>query len=212
MRLPFLLVPLSVAVMALFATTGCALNTEKPAPTAAQARTVVFAGGCFWCMQSEFDQEPGVLKTTAGFTGGHVKNPTYAQVSTGKTGHREALEVTYDPQTTSYEHLLTIFWSNIDPLDALGQFCDQGEQYKAALFVETPEEKAAAEASAAEISRKLGHPVVTDILPRAPFYPAEDYHQQYYKKSASDYQRYRQGCGRDGRLNDLKKAMGDGQE
>lgn len=212
MRLTSLLAPLSVALLAL-AATGCAWpGRGTPADLLPESRTVVFAGGCFWCMQSEFDQEPGVLKTTAGFTGGHVKNPTYAQVSTGTTGHREALEVTYNPRTTSYEHLLTIFWSNVDPLDALGQFCDKGEQYKAALFVETPEEKAAAEASAAEISRQLGHPVVTDILPRAPFYPAEAYHQQYYKKSASDYQRYRQGCGRDGRLNDLKKARSTGQE
>jgi peptide-methionine (S)-S-oxide reductase len=172
-----------------------------------QPQTAIFAGGCFWCMESEFTSEPGVLSTEVGFTGGHVANPTYEQVSGGKTGHREALKVTYDPTQTTYEHLLTIFWNNIDPLDATGQFCDKGEQYKAALFVATPEEKNAAEASAAEVTRKLGRPVVTDILPRAPFYKAEDYHQAYYKKSATSYQRYRQSCGRDGRLNDLKKAM-----
>lgn len=201
--------PLALLLMAAFGLgTGCTLvdanPLQEPEP---RVETVVFAGGCFWCMQSEFDTEPGVLKTTAGFTGGHVKNPTYAQVATGTTGHREALEVAYDPRVTTYEHLLTMFWDNIDPLDALGQFCDKGDQYKAALFVANEREKAAAEASAAEVSRKLGHPVVTDILPRAPFYPAEAAHQQYYKTSALEYQHYRQSCGRDGRLNDLKKAM-----
>lgn len=167
-------------------------------------RTAVFAGGCFWCMQSEFDSEKGVLKTTVGYTGGHVQNPSYEEVSGGKTGHREAIEVSYDPAVVSYVRLLEIFWSNIDPLDATGQFCDKGEQYKAAVFVADEGEKRAAEGSAAALSKKLGQAVVTDILPRAPFYSGEEYHQDYYRKSAARYAAYRAGCGRDKRLEQLR--------
>lgn len=170
-------------------------------------KTAVFAGGCFWCMQSEFDSEPGVRKTVVGYSGGTEANPTYEQVSSGTTGHREAIEVTYNPQKVSYARLLEIFWSNIDPLDATGQFCDKGEQYKAGIFVATEAERAEAELSAKNVSKKLGQPVVTDILTRAPFYTAEDYHQDYYKKSAQRYAQYRQGCGRDARLEKLENQM-----
>lgn len=168
-------------------------------------KTAVFAGGCFWCMQSEFDSEPGVVSTTVGFTGGKVGNPTYEQVSTGTTGHREAIEVAYDPAKVTYKRLLEIFWGNIDPLDATGQFCDKGEQYKAAVFVADKAEWKAAEDSAAAVAKTLGQPVVTDILPKAKFWPAEGYHQEYYKKSALNYQLYRAGCGRDKRLELLRK-------
>ncbi|PZP38824.1 MAG: peptide-methionine (S)-S-oxide reductase [Pseudomonas fluorescens] len=168
-------------------------------------KTAVFAGGCFWCMQSEFDSEKGVLETTVGYTGGTKPNPTYEEVSTGKSGHREAIQVTYDPHIVTYPRLLEIFWSNVDPLDAKGQFCDKGEQYKAGIYVEGDEERAAAQASAVTISKKLKQPVVTDILTRAPFYTAEEYHQDYYKKSAARYAQYRAGCGRDQRLEQLKE-------
>lgn len=169
-------------------------------------KTAVFAGGCFWCMQSEFDSEKGVKLTTVGYTGGTMPNPTYEQVSTGTSGHREAIQVTYDPEVVSYARLLEIFWSNVDPLDAKGQFCDKGEQYKAGIYVAGDEEKAAATLSAAKESKRLGQPVVTDIMVRGPFYTAEKYHQDYYKKSAARYSMYRAGCGRDKRLEELKKV------
>ena len=169
------------------------------------AASAVFAGGCFWCMQSEFDSQPGVLKTVAGFTGGHVDHPTYAQVSGGQTGHREAIEVLYDPKKISYKQLLSVFWDNIDPLDATGQFCDKGSQYKAALFIGSADEKAAAEASAKAMGKKLGKPVVTDILPRQTFWPAAEEHQEFYKKQAEAYQRYKQACGREKRLKELHR-------
>lgn len=184
-----------------------AMKSVEHNETMAGTKTAVFAGGCFWCMQSEFDSEKGVLKTTVGFSGGTMVSPTYELVSSGTTGHREAIEVTYDPHIVAYPRLLEIFWSNIDPLDATGQFCDKGSQYKAGIFVANDEERAAAQASAMEVSKKLKQPVVTDILTRAPFYSAEEHHQEYYKKSALQYQLYRAGCGRDARLDELKGRM-----
>lgn len=184
-----------------------AMSQNITASTATTSKTAIFAGGCFWCMQSEFDSEPGVLSTTVGYSGGTEVNPTYEQVSSGRTGHRESIQVTYNPQVVTYPRLLEIFWSNIDPLDAKGQFCDKGEHYKAGIFVANDEERAAAQLSAAQISKKLGQPVVTDILTRAPFYTAEEYHQDYYKKSAQRYAQYRAGCGRDARLQQLHNMM-----
>ena len=175
---------------------------------AAEEKTAVFAGGCFWCMQSEFNDLKGVLKTTVGYTGGDVPDPTYEQVSAGGTGHFEALEVIYDADVVTYERLLEVFWSNIDPLDAKGQFCDQGEQYRAAIFVSGEAERKAAEASKAAMSKKLNAEVVTLILPRKPFYAAEEHHQQYSVKNPLRYSLYRQGCARDGRLEELKKQAG----
>lgn len=171
------------------------------------SRTAVFAGGCFWCMESEFQGQPGVMDVVSGFTGGHVDDPTYEQVSAGGTGHREAVEVIYDPAKVSYDKLLEIFWGNIDPMDATGQFCDKGEQYKAAIFVGDENERRAAEASAAALQKKLGQQVVTDILPKAKFWPAGAEHQDYFEKHAFQYQLYRAGCGRDARLRQLKTKM-----
>jgi len=204
MRVRLRLRILAMAGMMTMAIAGAAMAVDKDNVVAhAPAASAVFAGGCFWCMQSEFDSQPGVLKTVAGFTGGHVDHPTYEQVSTGKTGHREAIEVLYDPKKVSYAKLLQVFWNNIDPLDAAGQFCDKGEQYKAAIFIGSAEEKAEAEASAKAMGKKLGKPVVTDILPRRTFWPAAEDHQEFYKRHAEAYQRYRQACGREQRLKAL---------
>ena len=172
----------------------------------AQTRAVaIFAGGCFWCMEPPFDKVDGVLATTSGYTGGLKTNPTYEQVSAGRTGHYEALQVDYDPTRVSYERLLEVFWRNIDPLDASGQFCDKGPQYRAAIFVADDRERALAEASKAalEKSGRLPGRIVTQILPAGVFYPAEAYHQDYYRKNPTAYTYYRWSCGRDRRLERL---------
>ncbi|WP_439859164.1 peptide-methionine (S)-S-oxide reductase MsrA [Pseudomonas sp. MBLB4136] len=165
----------------------------------------VFAGGCFWCTESDFDKLPGVISTTSGYTGGHLANPSYQQVSAGGTGHTEAVLVSYDPRKTSYADLLEAFWPTIDPLTANAQFCDHGSQYRSAIFYSTPEEKALAEASKAalESSGRFDQPIVTEILPATTFYPAEEYHQDYYRKNPLRYTYYRSGCGRDARLEQL---------
>jgi peptide-methionine (S)-S-oxide reductase len=173
----------------------------KTAETA--TKTALFAGGCFWCMESLFSPVPGVTDVQSGFAGGHIVNPTYEQVSRGDTGHREVVQVTYDPAVVSYERLLEIFWPNSDPFDLLGQFCDKGEQYTTAIFVNDETERAAAEASKAEMEKRFGKPVVTKILPSAPFYPADEHHQDFYKKNALRYNMYRKGCGRDERLKEV---------
>lgn len=163
-----------------------------------------FAGGCFWCMEAEFAGIEGVSSVTSGYTGGHTKNPTYEQVSSGITGHLEAIEITYDPAKVSYEKLLGIFWDNIDPLDEYGQFCDKGSQYRAGIFVHSPKQRELAEASKQRIAKKFNAEVATIVRDAGTFYPAEDYHQQYYIKSKDRYKRYRAGCGRDARLEELK--------
>jgi len=162
-----------------------------------------FAGGCFWCMEQPFDQLPGVVETTSGYTGGEVENPTYYQVSDGNTGHVEAMQVSYDPSQVSYDTLLDTFWHNIDPLDNYGQFCDKGSQYRSAIFYNTPEQQALAESTKAAVAEKFEQAIATDILPAATFYPAEDYHQNYYQTRPVRYKVYRFGCGRDQRLSDI---------
>lgn len=171
----------------------------------AESKKAVFAGGCFWCMESEFKEVKGIQDTLVGYAGGKSENPTYEQVGTGTTGHRESLEVTYDPTVVSYEKLLEVFWSNVDPLDATGQFCDQGPQYKSGIFVADDAERKAAEASKVALAAKLGKPVATDILPSAKFWPAEAYHQNYSETNPFKYRLYRTGCGRDGRLIEIEK-------
>lgn len=157
-----------------------------------------FAGGCFWCMQPPFDGLKGVLKTTVGYTGGRTKNPTYEEVCAGSTGHLEAIEVTFDPAEISYEKILDVYWRSIDPTDSGGQFFDRGEQYRTAIFYHDGAQKRAAEDS----KRKLGSsavfkkPIVVEILPAAPFYPAEEHHQKYYCKRAKPYEAYKEGSGR----------------
>ena len=182
-----------------------------PPPKLAYA---TFAGGCFWCMEPPFDAVPGVYSTTSGYAGGRVKSPTYEQVSSGETGHAESLRVGYDPQRVTYEQLLEVYWRNVDPMDGGGQFCDRGTQYRPAIFYESEEQKQAALAAkkALEASGRLPRPVVVQIVPLEAFYPAEDYHQDFYKKNAFRYKSYRMGCGRDRRLEAIwgKEAGGHG--
>ena len=172
---------------------------------AAGLEKAIFAGGCFWCMEAPFDRLPGVVSVTAGYTGGHTKNPTYKEVSAGGTGHAEAVQIVYDPSRISYPALLDVFWRNIDPTVADRQFCDVGYQYRAAIFFRGEEQRKAALLSKAalERNRPFREPVVTGIVPAAEFYPAEEYHQHYYKKNPLRYSYYRSGCGRDKRLQEL---------
>jgi peptide-methionine (S)-S-oxide reductase len=166
-------------------------------------KVATFAGGCFWCMEPPFDKLDGVLETTSGYTGGSVENPTYRQVSSGRTGHAEAVQITYNPDKVSYEQLLTTFWHNVDPVDGGGQFCDRGNQYRTGIFYHDQAQKTAALNSKQAIEKQLGKTVVTPITLASEFYPAEDYHQNYYQTHALQYKYYRYSCGRDRRLNAL---------
>ncbi|NDF13121.1 MAG: peptide-methionine (S)-S-oxide reductase [Proteobacteria bacterium] len=168
-----------------------------------EMKKATFAGGCFWCMQPEFTNIPGVSSVVSGYTGGTTKNPTYEQVSHGNTGHVEAIEVTYDPAKVKYNQLLEIFWQNIDPLDQYGQFCDKGEQYRAGIYYHDDEQKKAAEASKEKVAGMFKEPIATVIKPASEFYAAEDYHQDYNIKNKTRYKMYRFGCGRDARLDKL---------
>ncbi len=161
--------------------------------------TAVFAGGCFWCMESDFQKVEGVVKVVSGYTGGEKPNPTYEEVSTGKTGHFEAVQVHYDPERISYRELLEIFWRHVDPTDDGGQFVDRGPQYRTAVFYQTPDQRDIAEASKQDLndSGRLDRPVATEILALETFYPAEEYHQDYHKKNPTHYRRYRAGSRRD---------------
>jgi peptide-methionine (S)-S-oxide reductase len=160
----------------------------------------VFAGGCFWCTESDFDKIPGVISTVSGYTGGKVANPTYDQVSGGGTGHIEAVKVAYDPAKVSYQTLVARFFRTVDPLDGGGQFCDRGSHYRSAIFVANAGQRRVAEGTKGRAAALLKKPIATEILPAARFYPAEGYHQDYYKKNAAKYKYYRWRCGRDARL------------
>ena len=163
-----------------------------------------FAGGCFWCMEHPFDQLEGVVSTTSGYTGGDKENPTYYQVSSGTTGHVEAMQIEYNPDQVSYETLLEVFWHNIDPFDDRGQFCDQGSQYQSAIFYQDEQQKDLAENSKQTLENtKFNQIIATKIRPANTFYPAEDYHQNYYQTHPIRYKVYRFGCGRDQRLDDI---------
>jgi len=179
----------------------------KPGPGQAVA---TFAGGCFWCTESDFDHVPGVISTTSGYTGGHVANPTYEQVSAGGTGHAESVQVIYGPGKVSYQQLLTYFWHHVDPTVKDRQFCDVGHQYRTAIFVHNDEERKLAEASKKQVEADLKKPVYTEIAAAGPFYPAEEYHQDFYLKNPTKYKFYRWNCGRDQRLEQVwGKAKGD---
>lgn len=170
---------------------------------AAEYKSAVFAGGCFWCLEGPFDALPGVVETQSGYTGGVDPDPTYEEVSAGKSGHFEAIRVVYDPDKVGFEQLLDIFWRNIDPTDGDGQFCDRGPQYRSAIFVADAVEEALAWQAKERLAALKKFSVLTQILPRGEFYPAEDYHQDYYQKNPIRYHFYRQGCGRDVRLRQI---------
>jgi len=164
-----------------------------------------FAGGCFWCMEAPFDKLPGVISVTSGYTGGHLKDPSYEQVSAGGTGHAESVQIVYDPRKISYEELLDVFWHNIDPTVIDSQFCEVGNQYRSAIFYHTDAQKMLAEQSktALQKTKPFKEDIVTEITRATEFYPAEEYHQHYYKKNPLRYKFYRSRCGRDNRLKEL---------
>lgn len=195
----------SLAVFAGFFVLALLSVTDSRAAAAPKLETADFAGGCFWCMEPAFDKLPGVVSVTAGYTGGHVQNPTYQQVSAGGTGHAEAVQVVFDPARISYARLLDVFWHNIDPTATDRQFCDVGHQYRSAIFVANSEQRRLAEESrkALEKNKPFKGEIVTTIEPAGPFYRAEEYHQHYYRKNPLRYSFYRTTCGRDRRLREL---------
>lgn len=204
-RYPLIASLAAMAILALFtANARSGTNTQTPAP-ATGYEVATFAGGCFWCMQPPFDKLEGVISTTVGYIGGQTTNPNYKEVSSGGTGHAEAIEVTFDPKLVSYEKLLETFWHNVDPLRVNAQFCDVGNQYRTAIFYHNAEQKRQADASmkALEESGRFDQPIATQIVEAGPFYAAEDYHQSYYKKNEYRYSFYRWNCGRDQRLKQL---------
>lgn len=198
-----LLSTLTLSLAVLIGVTGSAQSNAQSDDENQAIAT--FAGGCFWCMEPPFDELDGVSSTISGYTGGHVENPSYEQVSAGGTGHTEAMQVTYNPDVVSYETLLDVYWHNIDPLDAGGQFCDRGSSYRSAIFVHTPEQRELAEASKQSIaeSGQLNGEIVTPIQEASTFYPAEEYHQNYYDKNPLRYRFYKWNCGREQRLEEV---------
>ena len=189
----------------LFAVLPGAAGAAEPAAGTRKLEKATFAGGCFWCMEHPFDELEGVVSVTSGYTGGRKKNPTYEEVSAGGTGHAESVEVLYDPARVSYERLLDVFWHSVDPTVRDRQFCDVGEQYRTAIFTHGETQKRLAEASKAALgkSKPFKEPIVTEIVAAGRFYPAEEYHQDYYRKNPLRYRFYRAGCGRDRRLEEL---------
>ena len=175
--------------------------TPSTGPT--ETAKATFAGGCFWCMEPPYDKLDGVISTISGYAGGTKKNPTYEEVSAGKTGHTEVVQVTYDPKKITYEKLLDVFWHNVDPLTANRQFCDVGSQYRTAIFYHDETQKRLAEESKKALGKRFKEPIVTEIVAASEFYPAEDYHQDYYIKNPLRYKYYRYNCGRDQRLEAL---------
>lgn len=167
--------------------------------------TATFAGGCFWCVEADFDKIEGVVSTVSGYTGGKTPNPTYRMVTSGGTGHAEAVEIKYDPKKVSFEKLVTYFWRTIDPLDDGGQFCDRGDSYRTAIFFHDDKQRKIAEATRDAIvaSKRFKQPIVTEIVAASVFTPAEEYHQNFYQKSVGRYTSYRAGCGRDARVKGL---------
>jgi peptide-methionine (S)-S-oxide reductase len=192
------------AAFAIAAISGCLAAVSSHAAEHGEA---IFAGGCFWCMETAFEGQPGVKSVVSGFAGGGERDVTYEQVSSGTTGHAESVRVLYDPAKTSYAKLLELYWHNIDPLSAEGQFCDRGHQYRSAIFYVDEAQKKAAEESKRAVAAQLKQKVVTEIVPATAFWPAEEYHQDFYKKNPGRYYSYRAGCGRDARLREIWGAQ-----
>jgi peptide-methionine (S)-S-oxide reductase len=176
---------------------------QAPSPAPPTTATAIFAGGCFWCVEADFDKVAGVISTTSGYIGGRSPNPSYESVSRGGTGHAEAVEIVYDPAKVTYEKLVDVFWHNIDPLVKDRQFCDHGDQYRSAIFYRGDDQRRVAEASKVAVQARFKQPVQTEIVAAGPFYKAEDYHQDYYLKNPVRYKFYRYNCGRDARLEEL---------
>jgi peptide-methionine (S)-S-oxide reductase len=198
-------VAIAFAALLAIAMPGVALAQSPAAGAMPGTAVATFAGGCFWCMEAPYDKLPGVISTTSGYMGGFKRYPTYEEVSAGATGHAEVVQVRYDPSKVSYEKLLEVFWVNVDPTVKDQQFCDHGTQYRTAIFVHTPEQRKAAEASKAALdkSKPFKEAIVTPVADAGEFWPAEDYHQDYYVKNPVRYTYYRTGCGRDARLKQL---------
>ena len=176
---------------------------QGTSPATDKAATAIFAGGCFWCVEADFDKVGGVISTTSGYIGGRTANPSYEDVVRGHTGHSEAVEIVFDPAKVSYQQLLDVFWRNVDPLVKDRQFCDHGNQYRTGIFYRGDEQRRLAEASKATVQARFKQPVYTEIVAAGPFYKAEDYHQDYYQKNPVRYKFYRLNCGRDTRLEEL---------
>ena len=200
---------IGLLILAVLATCGqssaqntSAVSNERPEPVVGVA---TFAGGCFWCTEADFDKVPGVISTTSGYIGGTVINPTYEQVSAGKTGHVEAVQVRFDPAKTNFAKLLAAYWPTIDPLTPNRQFCDSGTQYRSIIFYHNADQRQQAEASRAVLvsSGRFTQPIVTELLPATEFYPAEEYHQDFHTKNPIRYKYYRYSCGRDARLKQI---------
>ena len=196
---------LSVLTVAVFLIGAWSLQSTGQAAEDAAIGKAYFAGGCFWCMEEAFEKVKGVLSATSGYMGGTVANPSYEEVSAGRTGHAESVEVVYDPAKVSYQKLLDAFWRNVDPITPNAQFCDHGSQYRSAIFFQTDEEKREADTSrqAIEQSKRFKEPIVTQIVMASQFYPAEEYHQDFYKKNPVRYKFYKYNCGRAQRLEEL---------
>lgn len=196
---------LSLLLLSLFITPVIASNQEAMSSPVNESETAIFAGGCFWCMEPPFDKLDGVISTTSGYTAGDKKNPTYKEVSAGSTGHTEAIEIKYDPEKISYTELLNVFWKNIDPVAVDRQFCDAGSQYRAGIYYldATQEAEAKRSLQALKDNKPFAGEITTEILPASKFYPAEDYHQDYYQKNPLRYKYYRFACGRDQRLQEI---------
>lgn len=198
-------IALSVLTVAFLLIGSWNLQSASQAAADTTPGKAYFAGGCFWCMEEVFEKVDGVLSATSGYMGGTVSNPTYEEVSAGRTGHAESVEVVYDPAKVSYQKLLDAFWRNVDPITPNAQFCDHGNQYRSAIFFQTDEEKRASDTSkqAIEQSRRFKEPIVTQIVMAPQFYPAEEYHQDFYKKNPIRYKLYKYNCGRAQRLDEL---------
>jgi peptide-methionine (S)-S-oxide reductase len=196
---------LSVLTVAVLLVGAWNVQSTSPAEADATPGKAHFAGGCFWCMEEAFEKVEGVLSATSGYMGGKVANPSYEEVSAGRTGHAESVEVIYDPSKVSYQKLLDAFWHNVDPVTPNAQFCDHGSQYRSVIFFQTDEEKRASDTSkqAIEQSKRFTEPIVTQIVPASQFYPAEEYHQDFYKKNPIRYKFYKYNCGRAQRLEAL---------
>jgi peptide-methionine (S)-S-oxide reductase len=196
---------LTAVALAVTYTVAGAATREVPLPRDKHLQVATFSGGCFWCMEAPFDKLEGVLSTTSGYTGGHTVGPTYEEVSAGDTGHAESVRIVFDPARITYRKLLDVFWHNIDPLAKDRQFCDVGEQYRSAIHYHDEEQKRLAEASRDELQRsgRFKQPLATQIVPAGPFYAAEEYHQDYYRKNPIRYKFYRFNCGRDQRLEEI---------